>query len=78
MKNTTTVLLSLLTTCFIPLNRATAQDAAPAATARVVDRVIAEAMKPSPLESNLRQLTDEIGGRVPGTPAMNRAIDWGK
>src|SRR5256885_371589 len=41
------------------------------------DRLIQEALKPSPLESNLRHLTDEIGGRVPGTPAMQRAIDWG-
>jgi len=41
------------------------------------DRIIQEALKPSPLESNLRRLTDEIGGRVPGTPAMERAIEWG-
>jgi carboxypeptidase Q len=41
------------------------------------DRLIREALKSSPLESNLRRLTDEIGGRVPGTPAMQRAVDWG-
>src|SRR6266436_9424762 len=41
------------------------------------DRLIQEALKPSPLENNLRRLTDEIGGRVPGTPAMQRAVDWG-
>ncbi len=41
------------------------------------DHLIQEALKPSPLESNLRRLTDEIGGRVPGTPAMQRAVDWG-
>jgi len=41
------------------------------------DTLIQEALKPSPLEQNLRQLTDEIGGRVPGTPAMQRAADWG-
>ncbi|HLK34189.1 MAG TPA: M20/M25/M40 family metallo-hydrolase, partial [Terriglobales bacterium] len=35
-----------------------------------------EALKPSPLESNLQHLTDEIGGRVPGTPAMGQAISW--
>jgi carboxypeptidase Q len=40
-------------------------------------QIIQEALKPSPLESNLRHLTDEIGGRVPGTPAMQRAVDWG-
>jgi carboxypeptidase Q len=41
------------------------------------DQVIAEALKPSPLETNLRRLTDEIGGRVPGTLAMRKAVDWG-
>ncbi|MGO9648333.1 MAG: M20/M25/M40 family metallo-hydrolase [Terriglobales bacterium] len=41
------------------------------------DKIIAEALKPSPLETNLRRLTDEIGGRVPGTPAMQRAVAWG-
>jgi len=40
-------------------------------------RIIEAALKSSPLESNLRHLTDEIGGRVPGTPAMQRAIEWG-
>src|ERR1700739_3899450 len=42
------------------------------------DRLITEALKPSALESNLRHLTDEIGGRVPGTPAMQRAVEWGR
>jgi carboxypeptidase Q len=42
-----------------------------------VDQVIAEALKPSPLETNLQRLTDEIGGRVPGTLAMRQAVDWG-
>lgn len=41
------------------------------------DKLIQEALKPSALENNLRHLTDEIGGRVPGTPAMQRAVDWG-
>src|SRR5712692_8428090 len=53
----------------LPLCAAFAQDAA--------DRVITEALKPSALEANLHRLTDEIGGRVPGTPAMQRAVDWG-
>src|SRR5262249_38385952 len=38
--------------------------------------VIAEALKPSPLQENVRRLTEEIGGRVPGTPAMEKAIAW--
>ena len=42
-----------------------------------VDQVITEALKPSPLESNLQRLTDQIGGRVPGTLAMRQAVDWG-
>jgi len=40
--------------------------------------VMQEALKPStPLQENLRVLADEIGGRVPGTPAMQKAIQWG-
>lgn len=41
------------------------------------DRLLNEALKSPTLESNLRRLTDEIGGRVPGTPAMQRAVQWG-
>jgi carboxypeptidase Q len=41
------------------------------------DRLIEEALKPSAIQQNLRHLTDEIGGRVPGTPAMERAVAWG-
>ncbi|HEV2402291.1 MAG TPA: M20/M25/M40 family metallo-hydrolase [Candidatus Sulfotelmatobacter sp.] len=40
-------------------------------------KIIQVALQPSPLETNLRQLTDEIGGRVPGTPAMQHAVQWG-
>lgn len=47
------------------------------AAASDADRVMAEAMKPSPLLDNLRRLTDEVGGRVPGTPAMEQAVRWG-
>src|SRR3954464_1271876 len=39
--------------------------------------VIDEALKPSSIQENLRVLTDEIGGRVPGTPSMEKAIHWG-
>jgi len=28
------------------------------------------------MEENLRRLTDEIGGRVTGTPQMAKAVDW--
>src|SRR5450755_4435644 len=59
----------------IPIAPAFAAD--PATDKETVDRLIAEALKPSALETNLRRLTDEIGGRVPGTPAFQRAVDWG-
>src|ERR1700686_3851122 len=42
-----------------------------------VDQVIAQTLKPRPLESNLQGLSQEIGGRVPGTLAMRKAVDWG-
>jgi carboxypeptidase Q len=35
-----------------------------------------EALKPSLIAANLQRLTDEIGGRVPGTPAMQKAVQW--
>src|SRR5271167_2888413 len=48
------------------------------ASAQSNDRVMQEALKSStPLEENLRVLTDEIGGRIPGTPAMEKAVQWG-
>lgn len=50
---------------------------APAASATPeVGRILASALGPSPLEENLRQLTDEIGGRVSGSPQMRRAVAW--
>ncbi|HET6176284.1 MAG TPA: M20/M25/M40 family metallo-hydrolase [Candidatus Sulfotelmatobacter sp.] len=41
------------------------------------NQVIQAALQPSPLETNLHRLTDEVGGRVPGTPAMQHAVEWG-
>ena len=38
---------------------------------------LADAEKAPTLRTNLQELTDEIGGRVPGTPAMDRAVQWG-
>jgi len=43
-----------------------------------VKQVIQAALQPSPIQENLRRLTDEIGGRVPGTDAMDWAVLWGK
>src|SRR5574341_806473 len=47
------------------------------AAASDAERVMTEAMKPSPLADNLRRLTDEVGGRLPGTSAMEKAVRWG-
>src|SRR5579872_4117406 len=44
--------------------------------AEVAPDIIKKALGPSPLESNLRQLTDVVGGRVTGSPAADKAIDW--
>ena len=55
--------------CLFLLSAALAQN--------TTDQLITEALKPSPLATNLEQLTDQIGGRVPGTPAMEKAVQWG-
>ena len=44
---------------------------------QVAPKIIESAMGESPLAENLRRLTDEIGGRVTGTPAAARAVAWG-
>jgi carboxypeptidase Q len=44
---------------------------------QVAPKIIANAQGDSPLAENLRRLTDEIGGRVTGTPAAARAVAWG-
>ncbi|MGH8313585.1 MAG: M20/M25/M40 family metallo-hydrolase [Steroidobacterales bacterium] len=41
-------------------------------TAAIIGRSLAS----SPLADDLRRLTDEVGGRVSGTPAMAHAVDW--
>jgi len=38
--------------------------------------MIVSAEGPSPLEENLRHLTDEIGGRVSGSSAADKAVGW--
>src|SRR5580692_6675638 len=43
------------------------------AAAKITPIVMGE----SPLEENLRRLTDEIGGRVTGSPEMAKAVEWG-
>src|SRR6267142_923790 len=45
--------------------------------AQAAAKILPIVMGPSPMEENLRRLTDEIGGRVTGTPQMAKAIEWG-
>lgn len=42
-----------------------------------IEHLMDEVASSQTLEKNLRVLCDEIGGRLPGTPAMKRAVDWG-
>ncbi len=46
--------------------------------AQAAAKLLPIVMGPSPMEENLRRLTDEIGGRVTGTPEMAKAVEWGK
>lgn len=46
--------------------------------ADVAPAIIRSALAPSPLEENLRTLTDVIGGRVTGSAAEERAVEWAK
>ena len=45
--------------------------------AQAAAKIMPMVMGDSPLEANLRKLTDEIGGRVSGSPQMAKAVDWG-
>ena len=44
--------------------------------AEAAAKILPLVMGPSPLEGNLRRLTDEIGGRVTGSPQMKQAVEW--
>jgi len=41
-----------------------------------IEHLLEEVGSSPALERNLRVLCDEIGGRLPGTPAMKRAVEW--
>ena len=45
--------------------------------AQAAAKLLPIVMGSSPMEENLRRLTDEIGGRVTGTPEMAKAVEWG-
>jgi carboxypeptidase Q len=55
---------------------AQACSATEASCAEAAAKIIPQVMGPSPMEENLRRLTDEIGGRVSGSPEMAKAVDW--
>jgi carboxypeptidase Q len=44
--------------------------------AELAPTMIRSALGPSPLEENLRYLTDSIGGRMTGSPEADRAAGW--
>jgi hypothetical protein len=44
--------------------------------AETAAKILPQVLGPSPMEENLRRLTDEVGGRVTGTPQMAKAIEW--
>lgn len=44
--------------------------------AEAAAKLLPQVMGPSPMGENLRRLTDEIGGRVTGTPQMTKAVAW--
>ena len=47
-----------------------------AAIASPTDTLIAKLLGPTPVLDDLRELTDSVGGRPTGSPAMDKAIDW--
>jgi carboxypeptidase Q len=44
--------------------------------AQAAAKILPIVMGPSPMEENLRRLTDEVGGRVTGSPEMAKAVEW--
>jgi carboxypeptidase Q len=46
--------------------------------AQAAAKIMPIVMGESPLEANLRRLTDDIGGRVTGSPEMDKAVEWGE
>src|SRR6266851_5311193 len=55
---------------------AVACSATEASCAEAAAKILPQVMEPSPLEENLRRLTDEVGGRVTGSPEMSKAVEW--
>jgi carboxypeptidase Q len=49
----------------------------PSSCAQAAAKITPVVMGESPLAENLRRLTDEIGGRVSGSPEYAKAVQWG-
>ncbi len=49
----------------------------PSSCAQAAAKITPLVMGDSPLEGNLRRLTDEIGGRISGSPEYAKAVAWG-
>ena len=67
-----------------PLRKGAAIQAAPGCStaeasscAQAAAKILPLVMGASPLEENLRRLTDEVGGRVTGSAEMAKAVEWG-
>src|SRR6202162_3708898 len=58
-----------------PSTAACTTDAA-SSCAEVTAKILPLILGPSPMQENLRRLTDEIGGRITGSPAMARSVQW--
>src|ERR1700730_5991591 len=67
-----------------PLHRAQTSKTAGACSAEpssscaeAAAKILPQVLGPSPMQENLRQLTDEIGGRVTGSPARAQECELG-
>src|SRR6202166_5328331 len=59
-----------------PVQASAGCSATESSCAEAAAKILPQVMGPSPLEENLRRLTDEVGGRVSGSPEMAKAVDW--
>jgi hypothetical protein len=57
-------------------NSQTCSESELSACAQAAPKIIANALGASPLAESLRRLTDGIGGRLTGSPAMAKAVEW--
>src|SRR5215470_17377472 len=68
-----------------PLSKIQVPQGAPACSATEVSscaeaasKILPQVLSDSPMADNLRRLTDEVGGRVTGSPQMTKAVEWAK